>query len=346
MLLFENLWVFCLLPIPWLVRKLAPAYGSERRSLKVPFFNALLKQQGELLNTQAVQRRRKIQTALLLSVWCLLLLALAKPVWLADPLEIREPARDLLVAVDLSGSMAEQDFAPPGQAPVSRLRGAKQVLADFVQARDGDRFGLMVYGDAPYLQLPFSEDKSLFVQLLEESRVRMAGPKTMLGDAIGFAYKHFQQDDFSRSENSRSRNKVMLLLSDGNDSGSRVPPKEAARLAVSLGIKIYPVLLGKLDAVADQAVDEQQLKALADITGGRYFHAQDRIALAEVSKMLDRLEPSRFAVHYYQPSRNLFFWPVLLSLLLIYSVHFYLAAEAIRQKRVTLSEPSHEVGNA
>ncbi|MBB6520697.1 VWA domain-containing protein [Pseudoteredinibacter isoporae] len=333
MLMFENLWAFLLLPAPWLVRKLAPAYGSERRSLKVPFFDALLEQQGQLLQTRAVQRRQKIQVFLLLSVWFLLLVALAKPVWLAKPVEVREPARDLLVAVDLSGSMSEQDFAPEGQEPMSRLRGAKQVLAEFAKAREGDRFGLMVYGDAPYLQLPFSEDKSLFIQLLEESRVRMAGPKTMLGDAIGFAYKHFQHDAENNLETTTQRNKVLLLLSDGNDSGSRVPPKEAARLAAGLGIKIYPVLLGNVDAIAEQAVDQAQLKALADITGGRYFHAQNRAALAQVSAMLDRLEPSRYAIHYYQPSKNLFFWPVLCSILLVYLVHFYLAFQTIKQRR-------------
>ncbi len=345
MLLFEHAWAFLLLPFPWLVRKLAPALGSERRSLQVPFFDALLQQQGELIQTQAVQRRRKIQIVLLVTIWLLLLCALAKPVWLAEPLEIREPARDVLVAVDLSGSMSEQDFAPQGQEPMSRLYGAKQVLAEFAQVREGDRFGLMVYGDAPYLQLPFSEDKNLFVQLLEESRVRMAGPKTMLGDAIGFAYKHFQEDANNRGEGAAERNKVLLLLSDGNDSGSRVPPKEAARLAASLGIKIYPVLLGNVDAIAEQAVDQEQLKALADITGGRYFHAQDRAALAEVSTVLDSLEPSRYAIHYYQPSRNLFFWPVLLSLLLIYGVHFFLAFQAMKQRREKTLKPFDGAGN-
>ncbi len=194
MLILEHMWALLLFPLPWLVRQLAPAYGSERRSLRVPFFQALLKHQGQLLQTQTVQRRRKLQLFMLLMVWSLLVFAAAKPIWLGAAIEVREPARDLLVAVDLSGSMAEMDFAPQGQEALSRLGGAKKVLGQFAQAREGDRLGLMVYGDAPYLQLPFSEDKHLFVTLLEESRVRMAGPKTMLGDAIGFAYKHFQQD--------------------------------------------------------------------------------------------------------------------------------------------------------
>lgn len=342
MLSFEHLWVLLLLPLPWLIRKLAPAYGSQRRSLQVPFFKALLKEQGQVLQTQTVQRRRKIQVFLLLSVWLLLLLAAAKPVWLGEPVELREPTRDLLIAVDLSGSMAELDFAPEGEQAMSRLRGAKQVLSAFSEAREGDRLALMVYGDAPYLQLPFSEDKALFNTLLEESRVRMAGPKTMLGDAIGFAYKHFMEEKQARAAD---RSRVLLLLSDGNDSGSRVPPKEAARLAASAGIKIYPILLGKLDAVAEQAVDEGQLQSLADISGGRYFHAEDADALTRVSELLDQLEPSRFAVHYYQPSHNLFYWPVLLAVLLAYLVHFYLASQAFNQRRKSALASSLEAGN-
>lgn len=345
MLSFEQLWVLLLLPLPWLIRKLAPAYGSQRRSLQVPFFKALLNEQGQVLQTQTVQRRRKIQVFLLLSVWLLLLLAAAKPVWLGEPVELREPTRDLLIAVDLSGSMAELDFAPEGEQAMSRLRGAKQVLSAFSEAREGDRLALMVYGDAPYLQLPFSEDKALFNTLLEESRVRMAGPKTMLGDAIGFAYKHFMEEKQASDAWAADRSRVLLLLSDGNDSGSRVPPKEAARLAASAGIKIYPILLGKLDAVAEQAVDEGQLQSLADITGGRYFHAEDADALTRVSELLDQLEPSRFAVHYYQPSHNLFYWPVLLAVLLAYLVHFYLASQAFNQRRKSALASSLEADN-
>lgn len=347
MLVLDYAWALIFLPLPWLVRRLAPAYGSERRSLRVPFFQALLKTQGQLLQAQTVQRRGKLQAVLLLLVWVLLVLAAAKPVWLGAPIEVREPARDLLVAVDLSGSMAEMDFAPQGQEAMSRLGGAKKVLTQFALARQGDRLGLMVYGDAPYLQLPFSEDKNLFVTLLEESRVRMAGPKTMLGDAIGFAYKHFKQDALSSglsgakvssSGQENSSSKVLLLLSDGNDSGSRVPPQEAARLAASLGIKIYPVLLGKLDAVAEQAVDEDQLKVLASITGGRYFHAEDSRTLAQVGQILDQLEPSRYAVHYYRPSHNLFYWPVIVALFLVYFVHSYLAFQSLQRSRELLDK--------
>ncbi|MCV6614278.1 MAG: VWA domain-containing protein [Cellvibrionaceae bacterium] len=330
MLVFEHPWLFLALLLPLLVRRYSPAYNSARSGIVAPFFQAYVNHSGiDTSTTGVVLARQRWQKIMLASVWLLFVGALAKPMWLGQPIEIKKPARDLMVAVDLSGSMAEQDFAPAGSQPQSRLAGAKQVLSRFAEQRQGDRLGLMVFGDAPYLQLPFSEDGQLFVQLLEQSHVRMAGPKTMLGDAIGYAYRHF----LAEPQTEVNPKRVLLLLSDGNDSGSRVPPLEAAALAASAGIKIYPVLLGQNTAVAEQAIDEEQLIALANATGGRFFKAANRSALAQISATLDKLEPSRFAISYFHPRRELYYWPLLLALLLAQGSHLWFAYKGWCSKR-------------
>jgi Ca-activated chloride channel family protein len=137
--------------------------------------------------------------------------AAAKPVFIGEPIEIRSPARDFMIAVDLSGSMAEEDFSGNDSLRLSRLDGAKQVLLDLAQRREGDRLGLMVFADAPFLQLTFSQDTRLFQILLEQSQVRMAGAKTMLGDAIGFAYNHFINSHSSKHQGEPITVKRVLL---------------------------------------------------------------------------------------------------------------------------------------
>ncbi len=326
MIQFEYPLMYLCVFLPWLVYRFGPSDASQRSAIWAPFFSDFVRISGEAaLSSAVVIQRQRWQKIMIGSVWLLLLTALAKPVWLGEPIEIKKPARDLMVAVDLSGSMAEQDFASQGAEPLSRLRGAKQVLSDFADQRQGDRLGLMVFGDAPYLQLPFSDDHDLFVQLLEQSHVRMAGPKTMLGDAIGYAYRHFLEDAEKQSSSDSDRSRVLILVSDGNDSGSRIPPIEATELAASAGIKIYPILLGQQDAVGEQAIDEEQLHNIAQISGGRFFRAQNKNALEKISATLDALEPSRFAISYFRPSQPLYYWPLLLALIIAQSSHFYFA---------------------
>lgn len=328
MIELDYYWALLLLPLPLLIRYLMAAYGTERTSIKAPFFHTLASLTGDSVSDgRVVLQRSWAQNSMLAVVWLLLVLAAAKPVYIGEPIEIKKPARDLMIAVDLSGSMAEEDFAGQQSQPMSRLAGAKQVLAAFVEQREGDRFGLMVFADAPFLQLPFSQDKFMFRQLLQESQVRMAGAKTMLGDAIGFAYNHFVYENqsseldleqgFDLGSVSPKRNRVLLLLTDGNDSGSKIPPSEAAMLAASKKIKIYPVVLGDPEAGGEKAIDEPALQHIAEITGGQFFRASDAEALAEISITLNQLEPARFSRHYFYPTTELYYYPLLLVYLLI-----------------------------
>lgn len=344
MIALENSWALFLLPLPLLVHYFWPSFSSELPSLRVPFFDSVVMLDKQNTMRQGlVLKRRWWQKILMVLVWFLILLAAAKPVWLSEPIEIKEPARDLMVAVDLSGSMAELDFAALGEEPISRLSGAKQVLAEFAQNREGDRLGLIVFGDAPFLQLPFSKDRELFVSLLQQSQVRMAGPKTMLGDAIGFTYKHFlaeaaaseNEDEHEIKENTSKskRGRVLILLSDGNDSGSKVPPVEAAQLAAKEQITIYPIVLGDSEAVAEQAIDEAVLKKIAEVTGGKFFRASNRDDLGRISEVLAELEPNRFSVRFYRPRQELFFWPLLLSIVIAFSAHLIMGTRSFLKLR-------------
>ena len=224
-----------------------------------------------------------------------------------------------MILVDLSGSMEEPDFG--SKAKLTRLDGAKQVLAKFVAQRSGDRLALTVFADAAYLLMPFSQDQKLFLQLLKETRLRMAGAKTMLGDAIGFAYKHFVAEPKNTLEKPQMQRRVLIVLTDGNDSGSLIPVREAAELAAEEDIRIYPILLGSHDAVGEQAIDEESLRDIATISGGVFYKAGDERALKEISYKIDALEPSVFSISYYQPSQQLFYWFLLAALLVAQCTH-------------------------
>lgn len=338
MIEFEQLWALTLLPLPLLLRYLLPSYSSSRTALYMPFFATIQTASGSQVDQAAVILRRQWwQRCLLLSLWSLLLLAAAKPVWMGEPIEIRSPSRDLMVAVDLSGSMAEEDFALVGQPPLSRLEGAKQVLQQFSHEREGDSLGLMVFADAPFLQMPFSQDTKLFRHLLGQSQVRMAGAKTMLGDAIGFAYKHFNNVQAGADVTQSKPQRLLLLVTDGNDSGSKIPPYQAAVLAARLGIKIYPIVLGDPLATGEKAIDEKTLREIAQLSGGRFFRAADKQALEQISTLLNQLEPSKYSISYHRPSHALFYWPLLLALLMSQLGHGSLALYSVWRHRHTHS---------
>ena len=162
--------------------------------------------------------------------------ALARPQWLSDPIVRELPMRDLLVALDLSGSMETRDFTGPDGATAERLTAAKQVLDGFLERRDGDRVGLISFGSAAFVQAPFTDDLDVARELLDEAQTRMLGPRTVLGDAIGAAIPLF--------ERSAVDDRVLIVLTDGNDTGSMVPPVDAAKVAASQDIRIYTIAIG------------------------------------------------------------------------------------------------------
>ncbi|MBM4090801.1 MAG: VWA domain-containing protein [Planctomycetes bacterium] len=304
MLTFAHLWIFWLAPLPLVVRWLVPPRRPHRPVVRVPFLPRVLAAGGK-----ASRRAGEDELPLVVrwGVWLLVLAALARPQWLEPPIERSLPTRDLLLLVDLSGSMDQQDFTNAAGQSVDRLTAVKEVLGEFLAQRQGDRVGLVVFGTAAFLQVPFTTDLQLCRQLLDETAVRMAGPRTAFGDAIGLGIKLFDQSEVPT--------KTIIALTDGNDTGSAVPPAEAAKVAQDRGITIHTVAIGDPTTVGEEALDEQALRAVAQVTNGDYFLAMNREEMAGVYQRLDQIETHETKTVSHRPRRDLFFWPVAAALL-------------------------------
>jgi len=296
-----------LLPLPLIMLLLEP-YREQREAVRVPFFERLVRASGSTRRRGATVRSRQTsQTLLVLWFWCCLVMAAAKPQWLADPIEQQRAGRDLMVAVDLSGSMETADFTDTQGQAIDRLAAVKTVLRRLVDERREDRLGLIVFGSGAYLQAPFTEDHAPWLTLLNETRIRMAGPSTVLGDAVGLAIKLFRE-----TENDQ---RVLVILTDGNDTDSLVPPIDAARVAAADGIRIYPIAIGDPASVGEEAIDWATLERIAEISGGKAFRALDRDELDAVFRLLSELEPSVYASVFFRPRIDLFALPIALALL-------------------------------
>lgn len=309
MFLLAYPWLLLLLPLPVLARRWLPPHREPRTAVRAPFTPTLAHITGQQTAAGAsVLRRRPWQWFLLLTGWALLVLALARPQWLEEPLVNELPMRDLLLAVDLSGSMDTPDFTGADGQETDRLTAVKQVLTGFLAERDGDRVGLVLFGSAAFVQAPFTADLEVVQELLDEAQVRMLGPRTMLGDAIGLGINLFERSDVEQ--------RVMIVLTDGNDTGSLIPPERAASIAADLGVVVHTVAIGDPKAVGEQALDEATLQTVAHITGGGFFRADDREALASIYAELDALNPRTVETISYRPRRDLFAWPLGGALLL------------------------------
>ena len=314
MLEFDYPWLFFLLPIPLLVWWFVPPYKEQRDAIRTPFFEELAGLTGKSPAPGAVILHRSWVQRLLLPVcWGLLVCALARPQWVEDPITKIDSARDLMIAVDLSGSMEAMDFNDPSGELIDRLSAVKIVLNDFMTRRKGDRLGLIFFGTAAFLQVPFTQDHDTCRVLLEEAQVRMAGPQTMLGDAIGLAIKLF--------EKSKTTNRVLILLTDGNDTGSKVPPIKAAEIASEQDVTVYCVAIGDPETTGEQKLDETTLQDIAARTGGRFYRAMDREQLERIYQDLEQLEPQEFETLSYRPKRALFHWPLGSTTILILGYH-------------------------
>ena len=302
-------WAFAFLPLPWLVHRFfPPALAAEEAALWVPTLEPFAALRHER------SHRRVSRWLMLLAVlcWILLVLACARPQWLGDPVDLPLSGRDLLLAVDLSGSMQTGDFRIGGET-VDRLTALKVVAEDFIQQRLGDRLGLILFGEQAYVQTPLTLDRRTVKRFLDEAVIGLAGDKTAIGDAIGLAVKRFKPD--------KERQRVLILLTDGANTAGRVAPLKAAELAAERGLKIYTIGIGA-DAMEVRSfffsqtvnpsadLDEETLTAIAEKTGGRYFRARDTEQLAEIYALLDRLEPVEREKEVYRPVTELYVWPL------------------------------------
>jgi Ca-activated chloride channel family protein len=313
MLSFLHPWLFLLAPLPWLVWRFLPARRTGVRALRVPFGRRLEKAIASSPLTGKTGRKRSRMVIHIL-VWLLTLGALARPQWIEAPIEKRIPTRDLLLLVDLSGSMEKQDFTNAAGESVNRLDAVKEIVGDFLEHREGDRVGLVVFGDSPFLQSPFSTDLSLSRRLLDETAVGMAGPRTTLGDAIGLGISLFGESDAPA--------KTIIALTDGNDTHSQVPPVEAARIADGRDIRIHTVAIGDPTTVGEEKLDLQTLDEVARTAGGKSFFAADREELVGIYGELDRIETREIKTLSHRPRRDIFHWPILAALILSLASRF------------------------
>ena len=313
MISFAYPWVAAALPLPIAIHLLAPPFRQARAGVRVPFLTHLAMLAGSAPGKTAPIGRRSLPATFLLTMcWLLALAAVARPQWIETPVHKDMPARDLLLLVDLSGSMGTTDFTNAAGAKVDRLTAVKEVLDGFLRRRSGDRVGLVVFGNTPFTLVPFTTDLDLGRQLLAEMQVGMAGPRTVFGDAIGLGINLF--------EKSGAPAKTIIALTDGNDTASRVPPDQAARIAKDRGIVIHSVAIGDPAASGEEKLDEEALRNVASLTGGSFFRALDRESLAAIYAKLDAMEARKVETVTFRPRRDLFWVP--LALLIILSMGF------------------------
>ncbi|MFA6052383.1 MAG: VWA domain-containing protein [Methylobacter sp.] len=314
MIHFEWPWLLAALPLPLLIRWLVPAnVPVEQAALKVPFLDDF--SDGE---TRAISKNQQWPLWLAAIAWLLLVIACTRPQWLGEPIEQAVSGRDLMLAVDLSGSMEEQDFFI-NKRPVDRLTAAKMVASDFINRRVGDRVGLILFGSQAYLQTPLTFDRKTVMTLLNESALGLAGENTAIGDAIGLAVK--------RLKNQQANSRVLVLMTDGANTAGEVSPLKAAELAVANKLKIYTIGIGademivrsffgnrKINPSVD--LDENTLRKIAESTGGDYYRARNTDELNYIYMRLDELEPVEKDKQYFRPRSELYYWPLLLALCL------------------------------
>ncbi|WP_430293314.1 vWA domain-containing protein [Pseudomonas sp. B1-22] len=330
---FDYPWLLFLLPLPWLAYRLLGRYNEARSALRVPFFAAMSRAAGQEPGSASAAGGRW-QLPLNLLVWALVLAACARPVLVEKPIEHEQPIRDLMLAIDISQSMQTADYDAPDGTRVDRLTAVKSVVRDFIAKRKDDRIGLIVFGTAAYPQAPLTLDHASLGILLDEVGIGMAGPNTALGDAIGLTVKLL--------DNAQEEEKVLVLLTDGNDTGSAITPDHAAAIARDRGIVVHTIGIGDPEASGDAKVDLKTLQEIAATTGGRFFRAGDRDALQQVYTTLDQITPHRVKTLSHQPKRDLFWLPLgaaLLALLLAHGVALLASrARAPRRRRKTAAE--------
>ncbi|HEX4507703.1 MAG TPA: VWA domain-containing protein [Alphaproteobacteria bacterium] len=314
--MYQLSWPFllALLPLPILVWWLLPPYREQTASVRLPFFREVAEASGLSASRGAVIPRANLAERLLAPVcWALVVLALARPQYADPPFEKMQPTRDLLLALDLSQSMDTPDFHDPAGQAIPRIEAVRRVVADFVRRRTQDRIGLIVFGDAPYPLVPFTLDHKTVQTMIAGMLPGMAGPRTALGDAIGLGIKLF--------ENSPAPEKVLVILTDGNDTASKMPIDQAAQIAKERGIRIHTVGIGDPAATGEDRLDATGLGKIADVTGGRYFFGQDQGQLSEIYATLDRITPGNAKTLSWRPKRELFFWPLGAALGLLIAYH-------------------------
>lgn len=303
-------WVFVLLPVPYLVWRFVPPHREQVNAIRIPFFRQITSAIGvEAQEGASILKRSKFQMVAAAIIWLLVLVALAKPERLGEPVFIETAARDIILALDISGSMDERDFIAPNGDRQQRLEAVKTVLSRFIADRENDRMALIVFGTRAFVQAPFTEDLQSLQGFLDQIVVGLAGPNTALGDAIGLSLRTFEASDVDE--------RMLVLLSDGADTSSRMNPASAAAIAVERDVTIHTIGVGDPEASGDSKVDLVALEQIAAQTGGAYFFAADQTALESVYAEIDRLAPRISETQSFRPKESLFHIPLAAAMIVL-----------------------------
>lgn len=317
MLSIETPLVLLCLPLPLLVYFFMPKAAKQfGYAIKLPFYENLM----HLKQHQASSRQTLKKLALPLLIWTLLVLAASNPVWLGKPITIPQSGRNIILALDLSGSMQTPDMKLHGQY-YNRLAVVKYAARQFITARQGDRLGLILFGSRAYLQTPLTFDHKTLLQMLDDASIGLAGTQTAIGDAIGLAIKRLQKVP--------GKSKVLVLLTDGANNAGSVAPMDAADMAKKAGIKIFTIGIGANQMVVPglfgpqvihptNDLDETALKQIAERTGGLFFRAEDGKSLEKVYQSINKLVPVRGGDKQLRPQAPLYPWLLGIALCLFF----------------------------
>ncbi|HSX20277.1 MAG TPA: VWA domain-containing protein [Gammaproteobacteria bacterium] len=320
MLSFAWPWMILLVPLPWIL-----LYVIKKRSSAAPMRPPTIAfpklQQAQRAFAHAAPSGNSVpnwQRVLTTIIWILLVVSLMRPEWVNDIAYSKNVGYDLMLAVDLSRSMDIVDFTEHGH-PLSRIAATKKVVANFVRNRVGDRVGLIVFAEQAFLTIPLTLDTAAVSKLLNNLLVGMAGERTAIGDAIGIGVQNLRK----RPETSR----ILILLTDGEDTASRIPPLEAAQIAKNSHIKIYTIGVGN-------KLDETLLDKIAEMTGGIYYKVTNVNTLQQVYEQIDQLEKSEASQQVLLIKTPLFYF-FLGTALLLFAILFALSTKGYRLARET-----------
>ncbi len=311
MLSFEASWVFYLSPIPLLILWLLPKSNKALQAINVP--NIAL-WDTDTNASQISSATPWFNYALLWAIWGCLIIGAANPVWYGEPVIQESKGRDILLAVDISGSMRLEDMTLHGRRS-NRLQASKSVISDFVKNRQGDRLGLILFGSNAYMHVPLTADTKTLTTLLNEAQIGYAGRETAIGDAIGLGLKRLH--DLEHDE------RIMILLTDGSNSAGQLDPIEAAKLAAEQKLKIYTIGVGSRQGLRSGfglrpsgGIDESTLQTIASISQGQFFTASHTEQLQEIYQYIDELEPTPDEATAIRPQKSLAWWLVGAAVLL------------------------------
>lgn len=322
---FSHPWVFILLLLPIVINKAPWYYRSKRSALRISFKEDIDAVNRHKKNISGVSRATFWQKLLLSLVYFLIVIAMAKPQYIGEPLSKEISQREVLITVDLSGSMATKDFKDKNGTAIDRLEAVKMVLGDFFKVREGEKIGLILFGNAAFVQAPFTQDLTALEHLLSELQIGMAGPQTALGDSIGLAVKMFQDSNVT--------DRMLIVMSDGDDTGSKVPPLTAAKLAKANGVSIFPIAIGDPKNAGEHPIDTETLKEIAKTTGGKFYYAWNTDELSDIYTQIDKLKPKEVKEITHRPKFDLFSYPLMAIIILMLGYGLIIFLQHLRDNR-------------